>query len=147
MSGYIGELTRHLQAKQDYIIEMEKLLRQQGILLEQMDFNGFGEICGEVDRIVIELKNLDFEIAILKSSSDRSSTMFEPFEDEKIAGILTRIKGKTEENRDLLNHLEGKLTESRNRVRKELAQTVALGRISGYRPYNKKTPIYFDKRN
>lgn len=147
MSDYIGELTGHLQAKQNYIIEMEKLLRQQEILLEQMDYNGFGEICLKVDRVVIKLKNLDYEITILESSIDRKSAMFVPFEDEKIAGILARIKGKTEENRDLLNCLEGKLAESRNRVRKELDDTVALGRISGYRPYDNKIPVYFDKRN
>ncbi len=147
MSGYIGELTRRLQARHNHIIEMEKLLRQQGILLEQMDYSGFGEICHKVDRIVVELKNSDYEIAILESSVDQGSAMFDPLEDEKIAGILARIKGKTEENRDLLNCLTGKLIESRDRVRKELDDTVALGRINGYRPYDNKNPIYYDKRN
>ena len=147
MSDYISELTGHLQAKQNYIIEMEKLLRQQEILFEQMDYIGFGEICNKVDRIVVELKNLDYEIAILESSMTQRAEPYDPFEDEKITALLARIKGKAEDNRELLNGLAGKLVESRNRVRKELDDTVALGRISGYRPYEKNIPVYSDETN
>lgn len=147
MSDYIGELTERLKAKHNFIIEMEKLLRQQEILLEQMDYNGFGEICHKVDRIVVELKNLDNEIAVSKTPMDWRSEPRDPFVDKKIAGILTRIKQKTVESKELLNCLAGKLIESRNKVRRELDDTVALGQISGYRPYDKNVPVYYDKRN
>ncbi|MEE9555563.1 MAG: hypothetical protein V3W18_14850 [candidate division Zixibacteria bacterium] len=146
MNDYISELTGQLKIKRNHIIDMEKLLHQQEIQLDNRDYEGFGQICHKVDRIVAELKNIDYEIAVLESSNT-SDNHLNPYEDQKIADIISQMKEKAEENKALLNKLAGRLIESRITLRKELDNTVAMGRISGYRPFENNSPVYYDKRN
>ena len=147
MDGLSIKMKEQLEAKLAHINNMEKILRRQNELIDADDFTEFDKLCDQADRVVAEMKNIDYEIAILESSSDSGSKSIDPLKDAQISGLFSEMLGKAENNRELLSTLAEKLIESKNRIRKELDNTVALRQISGYMPYNQNTPVYFDKRN
>ena len=147
MSYFTEQMKERLKAKLDSFENMETLLRKQGKRLEENDYSGFDQLCGHVDKIVIELKNIDYETAILESSVDSKSRLEDSLHDQDLMKLLHNVRGKAEQNMELLNKLASILTESKAKLRGELDNTVAMGNISGYRPYERNVPMYFDKRN
>lgn len=147
MSGYIDQLKIHLQKKRSRLEDMEKIFHIQDQRLDENDHVVFGRLCDRVDGIILELKNIDYEIARLESSSEVESVIYDSLHDNELACLFAEIGEKARRNDDLLRRLADKLIISKGEIKKELDNTVAGRQLKGYRPFERENPIYYDKRN
>jgi len=147
VSDYVNRLQQSLEKKLSHFEIMEDLLLKQKQMLDKNDYRGFDKLCDEVDSIVRLLKDLDYEIAILESTVDPDSERTEITLDGGLRKLIFEVRAKALENRQFLDSLAESLLDSKDKVKKELEETVALGKISGYKPIIADRPVYFDKRN
>jgi hypothetical protein len=91
-----------------------------------------------------KLENIDSRIACFETSLyDHSKDA----DDKNLRNLSIKMARQTETNRLLMESLVDSALKSHDEIRRKLDDTVVASRISGYKPFTGKNPIYLDKRN
>ncbi len=140
------ELKKLLEDKCNLFGSMEEILTEQKELLENGNFNSFQNKSGQVDKVIEKVKNIDYDIARLESSYDDFSNYVTGNDNApEIKKILINAFHSVKNSHDLLIELVKTLSESRNAIKDELGDTVAMSSISGYKPAVAPSPVYLDE--
>ena len=133
-----------LQSKCLILENIGECLHEEEGLLKAGNARAITAKCVEVDSLLKKLENINGRIESLESSDNEFSSNTP---DEDLKHLLIRIIRQAEFNRLLMDSLVDRALKSRDNIKKELDCTVAGSRISGYRPFSGKRPIYLDRRN
>lgn len=140
------ELKKLLEAKCNIFGNMEEILTVQKELLKDGNFNAFRDKSGQVDKVIEQIKNIDYDIARLESSYDDFSNFVTGNDNApEIKKIPINAFQSVKNSQDLLMELVKTLSESHKAIKDELGDIVAMSSISGYKPAVAPSPVYLDK--
>ena len=140
------ELKKLLEAKCNLFENMEETLAEQKELLENGNFDSFQDKSGHVDKVIEKVKNIDYDIARMELISDEFSNFMTGNDNApEIKKILINAFQSAKNSQDLLIELVKTLSESHKAIKNELGDTVAMRRISGYKPAVAPSPVYLDE--
>jgi len=141
-----AKIVELLESKRRLFEDMEKILTEQKNLLKEKELHGFRDKSEIVDDIIEKIKNVDYDIACLESDDENLSRMIDAGDDE-VKKILNDIIKILRRNHSLMDELTGDLKKCYQELKRELGDTVEMGRISGYKTATQPAPVYFDKIN
>jgi len=94
---------------------MENLLLRRIEMIDRENFDEFDKIRGRTDDFESEMKEIDYEIAIIESSLEHETELLNPAAENHLAALMHDIRAKAGRNSDLLSALAAQLSELKSR--------------------------------
>lgn len=136
-----------MRSKQALFETMEKLLLEQESLLADGEFQKLNEKSDEVEKVISEIKNLDYEMAMIESTGEISEVSGTSDRVNRLDNVPDRINDLARRNQTILGKIADNLAEARDKIRLELGETVAMNRIKGYLFHTATAPVFFDQKS
>jgi hypothetical protein len=130
-----------LEKKLFCLNRLKKVFYEQGICLDNAQIQLFMAKCQIVDRIINEIKVIDTQLSQMGVDPMENGVSGES------ASLGKAITKLAQENMLTLSNSENRLMKMRDDVKNELNGVVSNGRLSAYKPFASRRPIYFDRVN
>ncbi len=111
----VRRLKRLFELKLAGMENMENLLLRRIEMIDRENFDEFDKIRGRTDDFESEMKEIDYEIAIIESSLEHETELLNPAAENHLAALMRDIRAKAGRNSDLLSALAAQLSELKSR--------------------------------
>ena len=145
MNNPKAKLAKLLDSKLNLFEKMEIFLLEQKHHLEEKKYAAFREKSDDIDIIIANIKNIDYDIARCESNDDEIADLINSGKDDEIRAKLHEAMRIAERNHDLMDELAGKLRYLQDELKEALGDNIEMSKISGYKAITQPSPVYFDK--
>ena len=145
MNNPKAKLAKLLDSKLQLFEKMEIFLLEQKHLLEEKDFDAYRKKSADIDAIIANIKNIDYDIARCESNDDEITALINSGKDSEIQARLGEAVKIAERNHELMDELSNKLKYLQGELKDALGDNIEMSKIGGYKSLSQPSPVYFDK--
>jgi hypothetical protein len=143
VKSYREKIKAGFEHKLALLEEIKQQIEQEKSLLANEQMHEFLNACNNVNKMLEQIKTVDYEIARLESFSDNDNYSA----DLQIKILIDKIVAISCENHNSIGELTAEAEKKKNGLKTELKDTVKLQSIGGYKPFTGTQSVYFDRRN